>query len=785
MKAMPRAGHDLEACGGQSRAQALAQRGELRVALAGQHHRGHGQLAETIPQRRHRARPDPAQRGGEAGGVVAQVVGARLGGDRGRLAGEERLLGPAFGEGPEPVALEARGQLVVARTAHGALAGLVDPGRRRDEHEPLDALGCRQRHVERDPPAHRVAAQGEACGRRGEDVGHARLEGDRPRVARHAVAAQVGREVAFRPQPGGDAVPRPVGPAEAVEQHARSGHLLTMPADTHLLLRAFADELVRCGVTHACTSPGSRNTPLLLALARDARLEASSHIDERAGGFFALGLGKATGRPAVLCCTSGTAAAEYLPAVVEAHEAGVPLLVLTADRPPELRQAGAGQAIDQLKLYGDAVRWFFEAGTGHEATPERLRWMRALACRAVWATLGDRPGPVHLNFPFREPLVPDGPLGDDPLPGRADGAPWLARPASSPAVSELPAGRRGVVVAGRAERDPALGAAVARFAERAGWPLLADPLSGARRGPAAVAHYDALLRVERFAAAQRPDVVVRVGDLPTSKPLRAWLASLDAPQAAFAPESVWHDPEGLLSELLDGDPRASLEAAVPDPAAPDWLAGWRAADDAAGRVIEEHAAGEPAVARALVAGMPAEATLVVASSMPVRDVETFAPARDDGGPRVLANRGANGIDGTVATALGAALAGPTTVLIGDVALAYDLGGLLAARRHASDLRVVVLDNDGGGIFEFLPVARATDAFEEHVATPTSLDIPALAAALGLDHTCAESAPDVVHAVGAALERRRPALVELRTDRKDNVLEHRRVWAAVSAALRDA
>src|SRR4051812_21060311 len=209
------------------------------------------------------------------------------------------------------------------------------------------------------------------------------------------------------------------------------------PADTdiHLLLRAFVDELVRGGVTDACTSPGSRSTPLVLALARDGRLRCTSHIDERSGGFFALGLAKATRRPVVLACTSGTAAAEYLPAVVEAHEAGVPLLVLTADRPPELRQAGAGQAIDQVKLYGDAVRWFFEVGTGHEATPERVRWMRALACRAVWATLGDRPGPVHLNFPFREPLVPDGPLGDDPQPGRADGAPWLARPAAAPASS--------------------------------------------------------------------------------------------------------------------------------------------------------------------------------------------------------------------------------------------------------------------------------------------------------------------------------------------------------------
>src|SRR3954451_17204239 len=202
-----------------------------------------------------------------------------------------------------------------------------------------------------------------------------------------------------------------------------------MSADTYLLLRAFVDELARCGITDACTSPGSRNTPLLLSLAREERLRSTSHIDERAGAFFALGLAKSTRRPVVLCCTSGTAAAQYAPAVVEAHEAGVPLVVMTADRPPELREVGAGQAIDQLKLYGDAARWFFEVGTGHEATPARLRWMRSLACRAVWAASGAgggadrRPGPVHLHFPLREPLILDAPLPPDPLPGRAAGRP--------------------------------------------------------------------------------------------------------------------------------------------------------------------------------------------------------------------------------------------------------------------------------------------------------------------------------------------------------------------------
>ncbi|MCA1690549.1 MAG: 2-succinyl-5-enolpyruvyl-6-hydroxy-3-cyclohexene-1-carboxylic-acid synthase, partial [Actinobacteria bacterium] len=291
------------------------------------------------------------------------------------------------------------------------------------------------------------------------------------------------------------------------------------PTDTHVLLAAFVDELVRCGMTDACTSPGSRCTPLVLALAREPRLRAHSHVDERCAGFFALGLAKATGRPVAVTCTSGTAAANLLPAVIEAHEARVPLIVLTADRPPELRDVGAGQTIDQLKLYGDAVRWFVEVGT-HEADPGRVRWLRGLACRAYWTAAGDRAGPVHLNWPLREPLLPDAPPPPPP-PGRAGGRPWIARVGRAGGTPELslPDGARGVVVAGRS--DQGLGPEIPAFAARAGYPLLADPLSGARAGPAAIAHYDALLRQPSFDP--EPELVIRVGDLPTSKALRRWL----------------------------------------------------------------------------------------------------------------------------------------------------------------------------------------------------------------------------------------------------------------------
>jgi 2-succinyl-5-enolpyruvyl-6-hydroxy-3-cyclohexene-1-carboxylate synthase len=573
---------------------------------------------------------------------------------------------------------------------------------------------------------------------------------------------------------------------------------MTDATDTYLLLRAFCDELVRCGVTDACTSPGSRSTPIVLSLARTPGLRAWSHIDERVAGFFALGLAKQTGRPVAIACTSGTAAAELAPAVIEAAEARVPLIVLTADRTPELRDVGAGQTIDQIKLYGAAAKWFVEVGT-HEATPERVRWMRALACRAAWTALDGRPGPVHLNMPLREPLVLNAPLpAEDPTPGSADRRPWVAHPRfARPAPAELPRvpvapSPRAVIVAGRDERDPALGEAIAAFAVAAGYPLLADPLSGARRGPNAVAHYDALLRDERLAAELRPQLVLRVGDLPTSKPLRAWLASVDAEQVALDAEGAWHDPAGVVGARIAADPRATLAALTPehrDAGEPAWLDRWRAADRSAGGAIAATLGAElsePRVAAELVDALPSEATLFVAASMPIRDLETFVAARDGGvgGVRVLSNRGANGIDGTVAAALGAAAAGdgPVVLHIGDVALAYDLGALLSAQRLGLALTIVLVNNDGGGIFDFLPVSREGDDFEHHVATPHGLDFAQAAALYGARHVHVGDVAALHAELARALGSGGVTIVEVRTQRDANVALHQRVWDAVAGAL---
>lgn len=557
---------------------------------------------------------------------------------------------------------------------------------------------------------------------------------------------------------------------------------------SHLLLRALADELGRCGAEHACTSPGSRSTPLVLALVREPALIATSHVDERCAAFFALGVAKASGRPAVLACTSGTASANYAPAVIEAHHARVPMVVLTADRPPELRDNGAGQAIDQLKLYGDAVRWFVEVGVD-DATAANLRWIRALACRAYQTATGACPGPVHLNFPLREPLVPDGPLAADPVPGRPGRRPWLTvahpDPPGQPAPRGLPA--RGVIVAGRGERDRALGPVVAAFAQRAGYPLLADPLSGARRGHAAIATYDLLLRDPTFSGAHRPRFVMRIGDLPTSKPLRAWLDGLDdAEQLAVDPEAAWQDPSGVLGERIVADPAAVLAVWAPPAPDPGWLTSWRDADARVATAVAAELGdtlSEPAVARGLGDWLPSGATLVVASSMPIRDVEEFTAARDDP-PRVLANRGANGIDGTVSTAYGVAAAGPGPVvlLIGDVALAHDLGGLLAGRRLGLALTIVLINNDGGGIFSFLPVATQADAFETHVATPHGLDFGHAAALYGCAHVRAGTPGALRDAVTEGIGAPGTTIVEVRTDRATNLDLHRRVAARALAAL---
>jgi 2-succinyl-5-enolpyruvyl-6-hydroxy-3-cyclohexene-1-carboxylate synthase len=572
------------------------------------------------------------------------------------------------------------------------------------------------------------------------------------------------------------------------------------PANVQATFAAtLVDEWLRCGVRHAVICPGSRSTPLALALSERPEIALQVHHDERSGAFLALGLGLATGRPAVVLTTSGTAAAELHAAVVEADLAGVPLLACTADRPPELRDVGAPQAIDQVHLYGRAVRWFGDPGVADVAAA--ARW-RAFAGHAYGATLGARPGPVHLNLPFREPLV--GAAGPLP-PGRGDGRPWVAtRAAAAPTlatradVSVEPsgleslaglAGRRGVIVAGSAPVD---GAAVHRLAEALGWPVLVEPRSQAWI-PAAtgIVHLDAILRSSRAADGLRPEAILRVGAPGASRVVSEWLAASGADEVVVGAPG-WSDPAATAATVVDGPAAAVLAAlgsAAPDPAPDAWLQRWRAASDAAATALasalaRESTPNEPGVARDVVAALPDGARLVVASSMPIRDVERYAMPRH--GVAVLANRGANGIDGTVSTAVGLAIGSdaPAALLIGDLAFLHDSNGLLGIADRDIDLVCVVVDNDGGGIFSFLPQARAVPAarFEALFGTPHGLDIVALAAAYGVDARALGPDEEVGAAVREAAAKAGVHVVVARTDRAANIGVHARVDGAVAAAV---
>jgi 2-succinyl-5-enolpyruvyl-6-hydroxy-3-cyclohexene-1-carboxylate synthase len=525
------------------------------------------------------------------------------------------------------------------------------------------------------------------------------------------------------------------------------------------------DEWIRCGVRRAVVAPGSRSTPMAIALADRDEIDVHVVHDERAAGFVALGLGLA-GTPAVLLCTSGTAAANFHPAVVEAGMSEVPLIVATADRPPELRGVGSPQTIDQLELYGASVRWFHDAAPPDAAPADS--W-RPLAQR-VFSTAST--GPVHLNLPFREPLM--GPPGELPPP---IGSP-LPVPrgiATSGPLGDEYDRQRGVIVAGG--RSGVDGERVVELADRLGWPILADPCSGLRGAETTVTAFDPMLRHEDFARAHAPEIVVRVGRIPASKVLSQWIVACGAPVLQVGGPGVM-DPDRNVAAFCSLDDLARMSGAANTP----WLARWRHANERAEAAIDEVLAiepmSEPGVARTVARSLPADADLVVASSMPVRDLEWFGgrPAR------AHANRGANGIDGVVSTALGLALAGrPTVALVGDIAFVHDTNALAALTGRGADLRIIVVDNAGGGIFSFLPQAGqlAPGRFEQLFGTPHGTDIVALAGAHGVSARTAGSIDELAEAVVAP----GPSVTRVITDRAENVTVHDRLNAAVAAAMR--
>jgi 2-succinyl-5-enolpyruvyl-6-hydroxy-3-cyclohexene-1-carboxylate synthase len=570
----------------------------------------------------------------------------------------------------------------------------------------------------------------------------------------------------------------------------------------------FADELVRCGLREVVIAPGSRSAPLAIALWQQAdsgRLRLHVRVDERSAAFLALGLAKAGGRPAAVLCTSGTAAANFHPAVIEADESGVPLLVLTADRPPELRGTGSNQTIDQLKLFGTAVRWFAEAGVP-EARPGMNAYWRSLACRA-WAAAsgagGTFPGPAHVNLPLRDPLVPglpdagparEGspaePIWPESLAGRPRGAPWTTFPAGpggpgGAGVLELPWAERGVIVAGDGAADPG---ALLDLAAAAGWPILAEPSSGARQGRHALTGYQYLLDHPGFCAAHGPELVICAGRPGLSRGQLAFLrraAATGARQVMLTQgPGRWADPARTGTDVA----AAVRVARAPGQPPAAWLDSWRQADaaasQAAGAILDAQAElTEPRLARDLAAALPDGALLWAASSLPVRDLDRHLPAR--AGLRVLASRGASGIDGLVSAAAGAALAhqaaggGPAAALLGDLALLHDAPGLFAGPDEPRpDLVLVIASNDGGGIFSTLEQAALPAPFERVFGTPHGARIRDLAAAAGIRHTSVRRAADLPGALGG----RGIRIAELASDRAAGADLRARLGRAAAAAI---
>ena len=565
------------------------------------------------------------------------------------------------------------------------------------------------------------------------------------------------------------------------------------------------DEWARAGLTDAVVAPGSRSTPLVTALDADPRVRVHVVLDERSAGFTALGLALAIRRPVVVGTTSGTASVELHPAVAEAFHASVPLIAATCDRPPELHDVGAPQTVDQQSLFGRAVRW---SGSPGVPNLDAVTSWRSLASRVYVEAVGSGgpPGPVHLNLAFREPLIGD-PAAVLVPEGRPGGEAWHvgfdAVDSRGPAPDELVdlvatyRGASGLVVAGWGAGDPAELAELAETCASLGWPLMADPRSGGRTGSEPViAAADALLRVPTIATGWTPDVVVRAGATWTSKVLSQWLASLppSVPQVLADPLSQWADPERRSSHVVAVSANRLLaqvaeRGGIDGEAGGEWLYRWVEAERAAQAVFDrllgpegQLSLSEPAVARAILGGTPGGSRVVVSSSMPIRDAEWFGPSRC--GCEVLANRGANGIDGVLSTAVGVALAGaPTVALLGDLAFLYDAGSLLRLGERDLSLTVVVVDNDGGGIFSFLPQASAFagERFERYWGTPHGTDLVSIAAGYGIAATEVRSRGELDEMVaGAGKPGVRVGIV--RSDRSENVAVHERLNAAVAEAV---
>jgi len=565
--------------------------------------------------------------------------------------------------------------------------------------------------------------------------------------------------------------------------------MASTPATTATFCATIVDEWVRLGVTHAVVSPGSRSTPLAIALSSNPKIALHVFHDERSASFAALGIGLQSGVPAVLLCTSGTAAAQFFAAVIEANYAHVPMLVCTADRPPELQGVGAPQTINQTNLYGNFVRKFIDVGVADDT--KASKW-RTVARDAFSASVGVNRGPCHVNFPFREPLVGVAeaiPAADSHSPVRmsADVATASERKKLSLALRA----ERGLIIAGNGIDQSRF---ILDLAAKLNWPVVADPRSNCRVAPESshgatiVTCADVMMRHQPTAESLKPTVVIRVGDPPVSKVVNQWLARCGAEQIAVTQQPTLIDPDKIVTTHIVGSfNELFMEMSRGTQVKPEseWISEWKLRERKARTALDSQFSNsnqltEPLSAVTVSESLEPGSNLVVSSSMPVRDLEWFAPARD--GVRVFSNRGVNGIDGVVSTAVGVALSSraPTALLIGDIAMLHDSNGLLNLIRRDVQMKIIVVDNEGGGIFSFLPQAESLEGsqFEQLFGTPHSVDFESLAKTHGIPFAWATTTDELRRELGNS----GTSIIGVRTDRKLNVDHHNALYAAVAEAL---
>lgn len=575
-------------------------------------------------------------------------------------------------------------------------------------------------------------------------------------------------------------------------------------------LRALVAELAAAGVRDAVVCPGSRSTPLALAVASCGAITTRVILDERSAGFFALGLARVSCRPVAVVVTSGTAVANLMPAVVEAKLSRVPLVLLTADRPPELQDRGAPQTIDQVRFFGRHAKWASELPL-FDGEPATIAHVRGVAGRAVATAAAGPAGPVHLNIPFREPLLPDGPLAlsaadipDTPSVEVLGGLPRLADAEVRDLADRVRRTERGLIIAGP-DDDPRLRDELPKLAEASGFPILADPLSGLRTGQhdrfMVMARADQLCRPGPWLDDHLPELVVRTGAMPTSKPILQLLERARPELVVLDGDGGWREPALLPATFVHADPADAVERLARQLGGAwsdsEYGGQWRQAEDAADRAMQAWLAGldepfEGAPFPALADALPDGAVLWAGSSMPVRDLDAWLPVTDRT-ITVRSNRGANGIDGVISSALGAAATGaPTALVLGDVSFLHDATAIGTARQLGLSLAIVLVDNDGGGIFSFLPQAQPAAAvpgtglpehYEQLFGTPHGTDLPAVIRAFGAGYREA-GAPDLREAVDWALAQPGVSVVHLRTDRARNYALHREVATVVQRALAD-